>query len=78
MLQFLGKQSQQDSFSACGGKQCPMGQSEIIRVMNPMLVNNYNACRNRERFPDNLRTKLLVPMPVVSCAITIVLTSFMF
>lgn len=65
MLQFLGKQSQQDSFSACVGKVCPMGQSQIIRVMNPMLVSCYNACRNRERFPDNLRTEMLVIMPAV-------------
>lgn len=55
-----------------------MGQSQIIRVLKPMLVNNYNACRNRDRFPDNLTTEMLVTLPVVSCAIAIVLTSFMF
>lgn len=74
----LGKKSQQDSFSAHGGKVCPMGQTQIIRVMNPMFVNNYDICRNQVRFPDILGIKLLAIMPVVRCSIAVVLTSFMF
>lgn len=77
-MQVLGKQSQQDSFSACSEKVCPMGQSQIIRVTNPALVNNYDVCRNQVRFPDNLGTKTLAIVLVVSCTIAILLTSFMF
>lgn len=77
-LQVLGKQSQQDSFSACSGKVQSMGQSQTIKVTNPTLVNNHLVCRNQVRFPDNLGTKTLAIMLVVGCIIAIVLTSLMF
>lgn len=78
IVQGLGKQSWQDSFSACSGEVHPMGQSEVIRMTKPMLVNNYDVYRNQVRFPDNLGIKPLTIRIVVSCTIAIVSTSFVF
>lgn len=55
-----------------------MGKSQFIRAMNPTLMNNYYVCRNQDKYPDNLGTKMPAIMVAVTYSIGIFKTSFTF